>query len=91
MERLCRTIDDDDKNLAIISGLSPEYDVERRMLEDDDDELTRPHIEKVISNQYKRLQEQKPQASAKALTVAMKGAAERCQLCHKRRHCPPVQ
>lgn len=59
------------------------------MLEGDDDELTRAPIEKVIINQYERLQEQNSQAGEEALTVTVKGAAERCQLGQKNDTLPP--
>lgn len=55
LEWLGKPINEDDKNLATMSGLSQEYVAERRMLKDDDDELTRTHTEKVITSEYKRL------------------------------------
>lgn len=55
------------------------------------DELARAHIEKVIINQYERLQGQKSEAGAKALAVAVKGGAERCQLCHKTSQDTPLK
>ena len=57
---------DEDKNLAILSGLTQGYAVERRMLEGGDDEPTRAHIEKGILNQYERLLAGRSEAGAKA-------------------------
>ena len=56
LQRVGKAVDEDDKNLTILNGLAQEYAVERRILEEGDDEPTRVHIEKVILNQYDRLQ-----------------------------------
>lgn len=78
LRRLGKAVDQDDKNLAIESGLSPEHEVERRMLQEGDKELTRARIERVITNHYGRLQENKSEAGAMALAVMAQSAAEIC-------------
>ena len=60
----------EDKNLAILNGRTQEYAVERRMLEEGNDERTRAHIEKVVLNQYERLRAEKSVPWAKGLAVA---------------------
>lgn len=54
-----------------MSGHSEEYEVERKMLQDGDDELMRVYIEKVITNEYERLQEEKHEIVMKAVAVTV--------------------
>ena len=49
LQRVGKAADEDDKDLAILNGLTQEYAVERQMLEGGDDEPTRANIE-VIQN-----------------------------------------
>ena len=69
LRRVGKAVDEDDKNLAILNGLTPEYIIQRQMLEGGDVEPTRAHIEKVTTNQYDRLREDKSKAGVKALAV----------------------
>ncbi|CAN0344859.1 unnamed protein product, partial [Ascophyllum nodosum] len=69
LQRVGKAVDEDDKDLAILNWLTQEYAVERRILEEGDHEPTRVHTEKVILNQYGRLQAEKSKAGAKALAV----------------------
>ena len=70
LRQVGKAVDEDDKNLAILNGLTQEYAVERRMRERGDDEPTQAHIEKVILNQYERLRAETSEASAKSLAIA---------------------
>lgn len=48
LQRLGKIVNEDDKSLEIMSGLSEKCEVDRRMLYSGDD---RTHIEKFITNQ----------------------------------------
>ena len=69
LQRVGKAVDEDGKKLAILNGHTQEYAVERRILEEGDNEPIRVHIEKVILNQYGRLRAEKSKAGAKALAV----------------------
>lgn len=85
LRRVGKTFDEDDKNLVILNGLTQEYAVERRMLEEGDDEPTRVHIEKVINNLYDRLQEGRSKAGVKVLAVTATPGQ------YKPARCPQIQ
>ena len=70
LRRVGKAVDENDKNLAILNGLTQEHAVERRMLEGVDDEPTRAYYEKVVLNQCDRLRAEKSEAGAKGLAVA---------------------
>lgn len=93
LQRLGKTVNENEKHLAIVSGLRQVHEARQRMLERGDDELTRKHIEKFIINQCERLQEEKSEGGATALAVRVKDTNDICQLCHKQATtlCPPVQ
>lgn len=76
---LGKTIDGNNNNLAIRNGLSPEYEVERKMLEGGED-LTKARIEAVLTNQYDRSQEAQKGAGVKALAVEVKRPSYRVQM-----------
>lgn len=59
------------------------------MLEGGNVELTRMRIEKVIINQYERLQEEKLKAGAKALAITVKCTDDKRQLCNQSGHSAP--
>ena len=70
LQRVGKSVNEDDNNLAIPNAFTQEYVVGRRMLEGENDEPTRADIDKIILNQYKRLRAEKCEAGAKALPVA---------------------
>ena len=70
LQRVGKAVDED-KNPAILNGLTQEYVIEQRMLEGGDDEPTRAHIDKVILNQYERLKAEKSEAGMKTLAVVV--------------------
>lgn len=79
LERLGKTVNDD-KLLAIMSGLAKESEVEQRILQGGNDELTRAHIDKVINNHYERMEGEQSEVGAIALAVTVRNTAETCQL-----------
>ena len=70
--RVRKNDDEDEKRIANLNGLTQEYTIERRMLEGETQEPSREHIERVINNQYQRLQREKSDAGTKALVAAAK-------------------
>ena len=87
-------IDDDTIKVQIVTGLSNEYDNERRMLDSKSREkLTMEKIRTITAQRYDRLQQEKGDAGGIAL-AAMSAAATsgtpRCQLCEKLGHTAKV-
>ena len=54
LERAERPVDPKDLDIVILSGLTPQYDAEVRMLESSSDWPTREWIERAVINQYER-------------------------------------
>ena len=52
LERVDRLVDPKDIDIVILSGLTPQYDAEIRMLESSSDWPTREWIKHVVINQY---------------------------------------
>ena len=82
LERVDWPVDPKDINIVILSGLTPQYDAEVRMLESSSDWLTREWIERVVINQYKRLESEKFAAESRAMLSA-RG--------HHRNDTPPIR
>lgn len=56
------------------------------MLEGGNDELKRAHFKKVMTNQYKRLDDEKSEAGAEVLAATVRSTTEKYQLCRKVGH-----
>lgn len=65
LERLGKPVDQNDRNVAAESRLSPEYGVKQRILEGGNEKLTRAPIERVVTNynttDFKRRNRKPPQ------------------------------
>ena len=89
LRRLRKTDDEDDIVVAILNGISSEYDTEVRLLECGDGvNPPRNKILQSLTNQYYRLQKQKSAAGGKAfLHASFRGSMiSSCQLCRKPGH-----
>ena len=82
LERVDRLVDPKDIDIVILSGLTPQYDAELRMLESSSDWPTREWIERAVINQYERLENEKSAAGSIAM-LSTRG--------HRRNSKPPIQ
>ena len=82
LERVGRPVDPKDIDIVILSGLTPQYDAEVRMLESSSDWPTREWIERAVINQYERLEIEKSAARSRAILSA-RG--------HRRNDTPPIR
>ena len=91
LERVDRPVDSKDIDIVILSGLTPQYDAEVRMLESSADWPTRDWIERAVINQFERLESEKSAAGSKAM-FAGRGNGHgpkplpRCQICSRIGH-----
>ena len=91
LERVDRPVDPKDIDIVILSGLTPQYDTEVRMLESSSHWPTREWIERVAINQYERLESEKSAAGSRA-TMSARGHRRidtpptRCLLCSRTGH-----
>ena len=67
LERVDRLVDPKDTDIVILSGLTPQYDAEVRMLESSSDWPTRERIDRAVINQYERLESKKLAARSRAM------------------------
>ena len=68
LERVGRPMDPKDIDIVIpMSGLTPQYDAEVRMLESSSGWPTREWIERAVINQYERLESEKSAARSRAM------------------------
>ena len=74
LERVERPVDPKDVDIIILSGLTPQYDAEVRMLESFSDWPSQEWIERAVMNQYDRLQAEESAAGSKAMFVARNNA-----------------
>ena len=70
LELVDRPVDLKDIDIVILSGLTPQYDAEVRMLESSSDWPTREWIERAVINQYERLESDKSAAGSRAMLSA---------------------
>ncbi|CAN0417175.1 unnamed protein product, partial [Ascophyllum nodosum] len=70
LERVDRHVDPKDIGIVILSGLTPQYDAEVRMIENSSDWPTREWIEHAAINQYERLESEKSAAGSRAMLFA---------------------
>ena len=70
LERVDRPVDPKDIDIVILSGLTPQYDAEVRMLESPPDWPTREWIERAMINQYERLESEKSAAGSRTMLSA---------------------
>lgn len=72
LRQVRKNIDEEEKHIVILNGLTQEYTIERRMLEGEAQEPSREHIEKALNNQYQSLLREKSAAAASALVAMAK-------------------
>ena len=82
LERVDRPVDPKDIDIVILSGLTPQYDAEVRMVESSSDWPTRKWIECAVINQYEPLECEKSAAGSRAMLSA-RG--------HRRNDKPPIR
>ena len=82
LERVDRPVDSKDIDIVILSGLTPQYDAEVRMLESSSDWPTHEWIERAAISQYERLECKKIAAGSRAMLSA-RG--------HRRNDTPPTR
>ena len=70
LERVDLHLNPKDIDIVILSGLTPQYDAEVRMLESSSDWPTREWIERAVINQYERLESEKSAAGSRAMLSA---------------------
>ena len=70
LELVDRPVDPKDIDIVILSGLTPQYNAEVRMLESSSDWPTREWIERAVINQYERLESDKSAAGSRAMLSA---------------------
>ena len=70
LERVDRPVDSKDIDIVILSGLTPQYDAEVRMLGSSSDWPTREWIERAVINQYERLESEQSTAGSRAMFSA---------------------
>ena len=70
LERVDRPVDPKGIGIVILSGRTPQYDAEVRMLESSSDWPTREWIERAVINQYERLDCEKFSAWSRAMLSA---------------------
>ena len=71
------------KCVIIVSGLSADFEMECRMLEDNPAGLNRTEIERVVGNQYNGLLRQKALSASKGTVTANRGKGKNTRLQHK--------
>ena len=86
-----RPVDPKNIDIVILSGLTPQYDAEVRMLESSSDWPTREWIERAVINQYERLECEKFAAGSRAMLSTRSHPrndkpAIRCPLCSRTGH-----
>ena len=91
LERVDRTVDPKDIDIVMLSGLTPQYDAEVRMLESSSDWPTREWNERAVINQYERLESEKSAAGSRAMLSARghrrnDAPPTRCPLCSRTGH-----
>ena len=91
LERVDRSVDPKAIGIVILSGLTPQYDAEVRMLESSSDWPTREWIERTVINQYERLESGKYAAGSRAMLSARGHHRNdipptRCPLCSRTGH-----
>ena len=84
-------MDPKDIDIVILSGLTPQYDAEVRMLESSSDWPTQEWIERAVINQYERLECEKSSAGSRAMLSARGYRRNdkppiRCPLCSRTGH-----
>ena len=82
LERVDRPVDPKDIDIVILSGLTPHYDAEVRMLKSSSGWPTREWIERALINQYERLECEKSSTGSRA-TLSARG--------HRRNDKPPIR
>ena len=82
LERVDRPVDPKDIDIVILSGLTPQYDAEVRMLESSSDWSTREWIERAVINHYEWLDSEKSAAGSRAMLSAR---------CHRRNGTRPIR
>ena len=70
LERVDRPVDPKDIDIVILSGLTPQYDAEIRMIQSSSDWPTREWIECAVINQYERPESDKSAAGSRAMLSA---------------------
>ena len=91
LERADQPVDPKVIEIVIVSGLTPQYDAEARMLESSSDWSTREWIERAVINQYERLESEKSVAGSRAMLSARGHRRNdkhpiRCPLCSRTGH-----
>ena len=91
LERVDRPVNPKDIDIVILSGLTPQYDVEVRMLESLSDWPMWERIERSVIGQYERLESEKFAAGSRAMLSARGHRRNdtpptRCPLCSCTRH-----
>ena len=91
LERVDRPVDPKDIDIVILSGLTPQYDAEVRMLESSSDWPTRKWVERAVISQYERLESEKSAAGSRAMLPARGHRRNdtpltRCPLCSRTGH-----
>ena len=86
-----RPVDPNDVGIAILSGLTRQYDAEVRMLESSSDWPSREWIERAVMSQYDRLRAEESAAGSKAMFAARSNARKskappRCPLFSRTGH-----
>ena len=82
LERVDRPVDPKDIDIVILSGLTPQYDAEVRMLESSSDWPTREWIDRAAINQYERMECEKLAAGSRVMLST-------CD--HRRNDKPPIR
>ena len=91
LERVDRPVDPKDIDIVILSGLTPQYDAEVRMLESSSDWPTREWIDRAAINQNEWLECEKTAAGSRAMLSARGHRRNdtpptRCPLCSRTGH-----
>ena len=91
LERVDRPVDPKDIDIAILSGFTPQYDAEVRMLESSSYWPTREWIERAVINHYERLESEKSATGSRAVLVRpwpppQRYTPIRCPLCFRTGH-----
>ena len=91
LERVDWPVGPKDIDIIMLSGLTPQYDAEVRMLESSSDWPTREWTERAVINQYERLESEKSAAGSRAMLSARghrrnDTTPTRCPLCSRTGH-----
>ena len=91
LERVDRPVDSKDVDIVILSGLTPQYDAEVRMLESSSDWPARGWIERAVISQFERLESEKSAAGSMAMFAGRRNGhgsnpPPRCQICSRTGH-----